>query len=100
MVTSGARMRPKEDSIMSAHAESASYPRVPNGWRKTALARRLQGWNVTYDFAGNQKTLPQRTFSYDAENRVTSATEPNSSLIGYVYDGEGKRVQRTVGTAV
>jgi len=52
---------------------------------------------VSYDPAGNQITLPWRTFTYDAENRLIAATEPNMAAINYVYDGEGKRVQKTVG---
>jgi len=58
------------------------------------------GTSVSYDAAGNQKTLPSRSFTYDAENRVITATEPNMPAISYVYDGEGKRVQKTVGTAI
>ena len=78
---------------------------IPNsGLTPTAIAQftnnQWLGTGVSYDLAGNQKTLPSRTFTYDAENRVIAATEPNTGAISYVYDGEGKRVQKTVGTSV
>lgn len=49
--------------------------------------------NMTRDRNGNQ-------FSYDAENRQTSYTLPGSqtSLAFYSYDGDGRRVKKTVGT--
>ena len=51
-----------------------------------------------YDPAGNQTALPSRTFTYDAENRLIASAQPNSGAIGYVYDGEGRRVQKTIVT--
>ena len=53
---------------------------------------------ATYDAGGNQLTLPMRTFTYDAENRLVSSVQPGMPAIQYVYDGLGKRVQKTVGT--
>jgi RHS repeat-associated protein len=84
-------------------AVTASY--IPtSSLTPTALAQfsNNQWWGsgVTYDAAGNQKTLPLRSFTYDAENRVIAATEPSTAAISYVYDGEGKRVQKTVGTSI
>jgi YD repeat-containing protein len=59
------------------------------------------GSGVTYDAAGNQTaiTSASRLFTYDAENRQTTATV-NSVATNYVYDGDGRRVQKTVGTTV
>ena len=63
------------------------------------LARnQISGW--THDGAGNLTVAGnglQRTFGYDAENRMTSATV-NGVSATYVYDGDGQRVQKTVGS--
>jgi YD repeat-containing protein len=48
-----------------------------------------------YDGGGNVSSVPNQTFTYDAENRLISTTQPNSPAIGYAYDGDGKRVQKT-----
>ena len=84
-------------------AVTAGY--IPNSCcTPTAVAQftnnQWLGTGVSYDAAGNQKALPSSSFSYDAENRVITATEPNTGAISYVYDGEGKRVQKTVGTSL
>src|SRR5690349_3393594 len=84
-------------------AVTAGY--IPNsGLTPTAIAQftnnQWLGSGVSYDAAGNQKALPSRSFTYDAENRVIAATEPNTAAISYVYDGEGQRVQKTVGTSI
>ena len=54
-----------------------------------------------YDAAGNTTTLysggPQ--LAYDSENRVTSVSESTMPAISYVYDGEGRRVLKTIGSA-
>ena len=41
-----------------------------------------------------------RSFTYDAEDRQITAAIPNMTAISYAYDGNGKRVQKTVGTTV
>jgi RHS repeat-associated protein len=49
----------------------------------------------TYDAAGNLMTIPGTggaTYVYNAENQMTSTS--NSST-GYVYDGDGNRVEKT-----
>ena len=55
---------------------------------------------LIYSAAGNQTELPLCSFTYDAENRLIGASERDMAAISYVYDGEGKRVQMTVGTSV
>jgi RHS repeat-associated protein len=57
------------------------------------------GNGVTYDNSGNQTgiTSANRTFTYDAENRQTNATV-NGVATNYVYDGDGRRVIKTVGS--
>jgi len=58
----------------------------------------------TYDSAGNQTGVflgtGTRSFTYDAENRQVAASIPGMSAVSYAYDGNGKRVQKTVGTTV
>ena len=50
-----------------------------------------------YDFAGNQTGIGGYIFTYDAENRqYTSAVNGTTT---YTYDGEGRRVMKTTGTA-
>jgi RHS repeat-associated protein len=48
--------------------------------------------------AGNQTAIGGYTFTYDAENRV-STSKINSSTTSYVYDGNGHRVMKSTGTA-
>src|SRR5882672_11907945 len=57
---------------------------------------------MDYDAAGNQTkdtyTGAAVTRAYDAENRMTSETQASSYVAGtYTYDGDGRRVKRTVG---
>jgi RHS repeat-associated protein len=56
------------------------------------------GWG--YDNAGNIQSIAgmPRTFSYDGENRQTTATIGTTQTT-YGYDGAGRRVTKTVGTA-
>ncbi len=66
-----------------------------------AAVNRNRWTGAGYDGAGNLTTLPQRTYTYDAENRLVASTQPGTTAaIGYAYDGNGQRVQKTVGTAV
>lgn len=58
---------------------------------------------MDYDAAGNQTkdtyTGAAVTRAYDAENRMTSGTQASSDVAGsYIYDGEGRRVKRVVGS--
>ena len=55
----------------------------------------------TYDCAGNLVSSNSVTYTFDAENRlVKSSTMVNGSAVlnQYVYDGDGRRIQKTVGT--
>jgi YD repeat-containing protein len=54
---------------------------------------------LTYDAAGNVLNDPAgtgRSYTYDAENRVKTATMPNTPAITYSYDAEGRRVRKEV----
>jgi len=51
--------------------------------------------NQGYDAAGNQTSYDPRTLTYDAENRLISATSPMNGNEYYSYDGGGRRVRKT-----
>lgn len=57
-----------------------------------------------YDFAGNLTSAPNKTFSYDAENRIASYNGGNPQNGGgkFFYDGDGRRVKKVAssGTTV
>jgi len=85
-------------------ALSGNY--IPNAYATpTALSQYTNnqwfGTGAAYtDGKGNQTNLPSRTFNYDGENRLVASTQPGTGAISYVYDGDGRRVQKTVGSAV
>ena len=54
----------------------------------------LLGCSVNYDAAGNTTSKGSASYGYDNENRVTT-----TSGWTYVYDGDGKRVQKGSGTS-
>lgn len=39
-------------------------------------------------------------YSYDAQDRMTSARLPGGTTPSYRYDADGRRIKQTVGTAV
>ena len=51
--------------------------------------------NQSYDAAGNQTSYDPRLLSYDAENRLISATSAMNGNEYYLYDGDGRRVRKT-----
>ena len=68
-----------------AHAESLSV---------TASAQNQISGNG-YDTAGNAISYGTASYTYNAENQLTQAAA--TSTAGYVYDGDGKRVEKTSG---
>jgi RHS repeat-associated protein len=50
-----------------------------------------------FDLAGNQTTVSPWAMTFDAESRMTGFTSTNSGSGTYTYDGEGRRVLKTVG---
>jgi RHS repeat-associated protein len=51
--------------------------------------------NCAYDPNGNMVASATNTYSYDSENRLTSATTP-SHTASYGYDAFGRRISKTV----
>lgn len=91
-------------------SESYSYDAFGNRWvtnptpptTETPIAQswystsnKITGWG--YDGSGNVTSVlgMQRAFTYDAENRQNTATI-NTTPIAYVYDGDGRRVQKVI----
>jgi len=54
--------------------------------------------SYTYDSNGNELSAGTRTFVWDLANRLTSTTQGNTTTT-YLYDGEGKRLQASTGSA-
>jgi RHS repeat-associated protein len=52
----------------------------------------------SYDNAGNVSQDGVRGFTYDGENRLATAAISGMPPIAYAYDGEGRRIQKTIGT--
>jgi RHS repeat-associated protein len=53
---------------------------------------------VGYDATGNQTTHGGWTLAYDAEGRIKAATPSSGNAATYEYDGDGRRVKKTVGS--
>ncbi len=52
---------------------------------------------TTYDGAGNQLAFGGTVLTYDAENRLTSETDPPAAgggTFNYIYDGLGRRITK------
>ena len=53
--------------------------------------------NYLFDLAGNQKFVSPWAMTFDPESRITGFTSTNNGSGMYTYDGEGRRVLKTVG---
>lgn len=53
----------------------------------------------SYDLAGNSTADPLYSYTYDAENRITSASGMSGGPYCYTYDGNGLRVVKSNGTS-
>lgn len=100
-------------------SRSFGYDAFGNGWitanSGTALSGNTPTSNVftganqmtgaSYDAAGNQTVVNGDTLAYDAESRMTQATESaafGGGQANYLYDGDGRRVEKSLpgGTTV
>lgn len=87
----------------TAWAQTNGYDRYGNRWLSLgggaqslsfgAATNRVVGWG--YDAAGNLTSDASANYSHDAENRLRAV----NGAPGYVYDGEGRRVKKTLGEA-
>ncbi|HEX4808036.1 MAG TPA: RHS repeat-associated core domain-containing protein, partial [Bryobacteraceae bacterium] len=56
--------------------------------------------NAGYDASGNQTTFGVNTMAYDAESRQIGVSNTNPGMqAAYFYDGDGKRVMRSINGA-
>jgi RHS repeat-associated protein len=72
-----------------------SYPGKPQAENLSQLAgpnNRFVG--MSYDAAGNLLNDGLSNYSYDAENRIITL----NGIPAYIYDGDGNRVQKSVGS--
>jgi RHS repeat-associated protein len=85
---------------VSAITGLQSQPNSPQSAVAFDVRNRLTTANAAFDDAGNQILDAPYTLSYDAENRLKSATSPVNNNASYFYDGNGRRVKTVVnGTA-
>jgi YD repeat-containing protein len=79
---------------MTGLSVSVNAPRyATNFTAKNRLALGAGG----YDLAGNQLRFAPSTLTYDGENHVREVTSASNGSASYRYDGEGRRVKKTVG---
>jgi RHS repeat-associated protein len=75
-------------------------PFTPGSSTNYDASNHLNIQNSLYDGAGNQKQIGGFQFAYDSENRMTSSvftsTPTNQTTTQYDYDGDGRRVTKTV----
>ena len=92
----------------TGQAYTYDYDRYGNRWHQNgphldsrgfdANNRIVSGSGVTYDANGNTTSDGTTNYTYDAENRLTSATNSSRGLTCYVYNAEGQRVRKNYGT--
>lgn len=63
-----------------------------------AGTNRLVGGNYGFDSQGNQTVVSPYDMSYDAEGQIISFTSSSDGSGTYTYDGEGRRVSKTIGS--
>jgi RHS repeat-associated protein len=82
-------------NLMEINVASSSYNRCTQENLSTTVSAQNRLNSVGYDTAGNSISYGSSTYTYNAENQLTQAAAP--SAVGYVYDGDGKRVEKTSG---
>jgi RHS repeat-associated protein len=93
--------------------QNFSYDRYGNAWTPSAGGLPISGLTpttnvyntanrmnaTTYDAAGNQTVVGAYALVYDAENRQKQSTDSTTgAIVGYQYDGDGRRVEKTLGS--
>jgi RHS repeat-associated protein len=63
----------------------------------SAADNRITRAGHLYDAAGNLIAEPGKSYTYDAENRIVTATVAGGATSQYIYDGNGRRVKKAVG---
>jgi RHS repeat-associated protein len=79
-------------------AGTTNYTYNYNGTNnKLASATGVEAATYGYDSNGNMTSDGARTYAYNLNNRLISATEGGQTVGEYVYDGLGRRVKKTAG---
>ncbi|MEO8435564.1 MAG: PKD domain-containing protein [Pyrinomonadaceae bacterium] len=81
------------DAVGNRLNRTTSIAAVPSQTSNYDANDRLTSDN--YDPNGNTISANGNGYAYDFENRLTSLVTPNSSVITFVYDGDGNRVSKT-----
>jgi len=86
--------------IDTTNSYGLTIPSVPTSSSWYTSKNRLLYTAQSYDRAGNLRKLDPFTANYDMENRMTDISSPSNGSASFSYDGEGRRVRKTVGTWV
>lgn len=91
-------MRPggRRDSVFGTFART-DLPAAATGTYDAA--NRLLTWNganASHDLNGNLTGDGTFTYMYNARNQLTSAKQGSTTLGSFIYDGIGRRVQKTL----
>lgn len=84
------------DEANTSMPASFSNPAVSNPTISTST-NRLTSSGYTYDNAGNMTTdAGGQSYTYDAENKMVTASNGGGTIGQYYYDGDGKRIKKGV----
>lgn len=100
--SNGSCSSPTSGSVTYTYA----YDRYGNRWQQNGPSTMLLTFNnsqnrmdsYSYDAAGNLLNDGFHTYTYDAENRIIEVDSGQTAA--YNYDGDGERIQKTVGSVV
>jgi RHS repeat-associated protein len=67
---------------------------APQYTMNTSNNNQFTGTGISYDAAGNMTADTAFTYTYDAENRIVTATGMSGGPYCYTYDGNGLRVKK------
>jgi RHS repeat-associated protein len=85
-----------------------AYDRFGNRWQQNGTHQMIESFSgnnnrmdgYSYDAAGNLLSDGTTTYTYDAENRIISATNGANGTTTYIYDADGKRLRKTANGVV
>ena len=89
-------------------AYTYAYDRFGNRWQQNGTHQMIESFSgnnnrmdgYSYDAAGNLLSDGTTTYTYDAENRIISATNSTNGTTRYIYDSDGKRLRKTANGAI
>jgi RHS repeat-associated protein len=93
--TSGGTISYKYDIVGNRTNRTSTVSGITN--QTFAFNSNDQPTSDLFDANGNTRTNSGNTFTYDVENHLTNATVSGTNIV-IVYDGDGNRVKKIVGT--